>query len=585
MVGWRAPRIGSGSTLRGQITVPDHRPHRGVDSATAYAWDVLDGRITACRYLILAAERHFADLATGAERGLQFDKKWARYAITFFPEYLCHSKGEWAGEELNLSPWQEFAIGSVYGWFRADGTRRFRTAYEEVARKNGKSTTAAGLGLFALVADDEPGAEIYAAATKRDQARIIFSEAQQMTRRSPDLLNVLSVFKYNIAMDSTGSKFEPLSADDRTLDGLNPHLVLVDELHKHRTRAVLDVLDTALGARRNPLLWLITTAGDDNPESVYAAENAYAIQVLEGTVEDDNYFALVYTLDREDRWDDPKVWIKANPNLGISLKLSDLKRQAQKAARSPPALASFKRLRLNLRTSSAVRAIDMAVWAKNTLGPFDPALMHGRRFYGGLDISSKVDLTAWVKLFPPEGEETRWRIVPRFWMPAFTVEEKSDRDRVQYRRWIDEGLIEVTQGNVVDQSEIFDAVVEDCRLGECITCAYDPWNAASLAVSLADQGVPMSEFIQGIRSYTAPTKELEAMLLSEKLDHGGNEVLTWMASSMMAVTDRNENRMPSKKHSVARIDGITSLIMAIGRSMDEDPSAGMEGFMSDPVTL
>jgi phage terminase large subunit-like protein len=585
MVGWRAPRVTSGATLRGPVMVPDQRPSTDVDPVSAYAWDILDGGIVACRYTILAAERHFYDLAQGPGRGLTFSLPWVHYALSFFGDYLRHSKGEWAGQPLVLSPWQQFAIGSVYGWFRAGGTRRFRTAYEEVARKNGKSTTAAGVGLFGLAADNEPGAEIYTAATMRDQARIIFNEAQQMVRRSPDLQATLSVFKFNISQDSSGSKFEPLSADDRTLDGLNPHLILIDELHKHRNRAVLDVLDTAMGARRNPLLWMITTAGDDNPESVYAAENAYAIQVLEGTVVDDSYFGLIYTLDQNDRWDDEAVWIKANPNLNVSVKLDDLQRQAEKAARSPPNLPAFKRLRLNLRTSDANRAIDMAAWAKNSLGPFDPAELHGRRFFAGLDISAKIDLTAWVKLFPPVGEETRWRVVARFWMPADTVEEKSDRDRVQYRRWIDAGLIEATEGNVVDQREILNAVIEDARLHDCASCAYDPWNATTLAVSLAEQGVPMHEFIQGMKSYTAPTKELGVMLLSEKLDHGGNEVLTWMAASMMSLTDRNENLMPSKKHSVGRIDGMSALIMAIGRSMAEDPNAGLDGFLSDPIAL
>jgi phage terminase large subunit-like protein len=221
MVGWRPPRVTSGATLRGPVTVPDRRPSTRLDPVSAYAWDVLDGAFLACRYVILAAERNFYDRAQAPARGLTFSSAWMHYALNFFADYLRHSKGEWAGQPLTLSPWQQFAIGSVYGWFRADGTRRFRTAYEEVARKNGKSTTSAGVGLFGLVADNEAGAEIYTAATMREQARIIFSEAQQMVRRSPDLQATLSVFKFNISQDSSGSKFEPLSADDRTLDGLN----------------------------------------------------------------------------------------------------------------------------------------------------------------------------------------------------------------------------------------------------------------------------------------------------------------------------------------------------------------------------
>ena len=489
--------------------------------------------------------------------------------------FLRHSKGEWGGRPVKLERWQVFNLASVFGWFRADGTRRFRTVYQEIPRKNGKSLTVSGVALFGLIADREPGAEIYAAATRRDQARIIFDEAKRMVRASAELAGAVRTFKGNISVDRTASKFEPLSADERTLDGLNPHFVLLDELHKHKSRAVLDVLDTALGARRQPLLWSITTAGDDDPESVYAQENAYAIQVLEGVIEDDAFFAFITTIDKDDRWDDPKAWAKANPNLGVSVKLDDLKRQADKARNSPPAQIAFKRLRLNVRTAAANRAIDMDVWRRNSQGPFDPADMVGRRCFAGLDLSSKVDISAFVKLFPPIGDEDRWRVTARFWMPADTVAEKSDRDRVQYQRWIDAGWIEPTEGNVIDHNEIMAAVLEDHRTHDFAALAYDPWNATQLAVGLQNEGVPMFEFIQGLRSYTAPTKELDALLTGTRLDHGDNPVLAWMASNLNLVTDRNENRAPTKKASISRIDGMTALIMAIGRSLldvDTTPS-------------
>ena len=567
------PRRRHGSSTKRRGLGPDRRPALTDDPVSAYAWDVLHDKVVACRYVRLACERHFRDIADGARRGLIWRPDWAIYAISFYRRYLRHSQGEWAGQPIRLGLWQQFVHGSAYGWFRKDGTRRFRTVYEEIARKNGKSTSAAGVGLYALVADHEPGAQVYAAATRRDQARIVFDEAKRMVRASPDLAGLVGVFKSNLSIDRTNSKFEPLSADERTLDGLNPHLVLVDELHRHKSRAVLDVLDTAVGARRQPIIWIITTAGDDNPELVYSQENAYAIQVLEGTVKDDSYLAFICTLDKGDAWDDPKVWGKANPNLNVSVKLDDLKRQALKAQHSPSALVAFKRLRLNIRTSDITRAIDMEVWRRNTGGPFDPAMLHGRRFYGALDLSSKIDLSAWVKLFPPVEDDLLWRVVCRFWMPGDTVEEKSNRDRVQYQRWIDDGLVEATAGNIIDHTEIQSAVLEDCRLFEPRSIAYDPWNATQLAVALASEGLPMFEFIQGIRSYTAPTKELEAMLLACKLDHGDNEVLAWMASNLHVQTDKNDNRMPSKKRSTGRIDGIAGLIMSIGRSMvDEGPS-------------
>ena len=528
----------------------------------------------------LACERHFHDIANGQKRGLIWSPRWAAYGIDFFKDYLVHGKGEWARQPVILEPWQKFTVGSVFGWLRKDGFRRFRTVYEEVARKNGKSTKLAGIGIYGLVADQEMGAEVYAAATRKDQARIIFDAAKMMVRSAPELSGEVGIFKLNMSVDNTGSKFEPLSSDDRTLDGLNPHIVLIDELHKHRSRAVLDVLDTALGSRRQPILWIITTAGDDNPESVYSTENDYAIKVLEGTVKDDNYFAYIATLDKDDRWDDPKVWIKANPNLNVSVKMMDLRRQAAKAKNSPPDQMAFKRLRLNVRTSDVTRAIDMDVWNKNTDGQFDPAMLFGRPFFGGLDLSSKTDLSAWVKLFPPRGEERVWWVVPRFWMPGDTVSIKSDRDRVQYQRWIDTGLIESTEGNVIDHNELQAAIMEDCRQYQPLSIAFDPFNATQLTTALYHEGLPVAEFIQGFRSYNTATKELEALLLDYKLDHGGNEVLAWMASNMKVRTDHNENRMPSKKHSIGRIDGMAALIMAIGRSMLDDIGAGLEGFLS-----
>lgn len=427
------------------------------------------------------------------------------------------------------------------------------------------STLLAGVGLDMLVCDGEPGAEIYAAATKKDQARIIFDEAKRMVASSPALSAELARFKSNISVDGTASKFEPLSSDEKTLDGLNPHCVLVDELHKHKTRALLDVLDTALGARRQPLLIIITTAGDDSPESVYAQENDYAIKVLEGTVEDDATFAYIATIDKGDKWDDPAVWEKANPNLGVSVKFDDLERQAKKAAKSPAAQSAFKRLRLNVRTSSAERAIDMEVWAKNGGARIDPADLRGRKCWGGLDLSSKIDISAWVKLFEPDEPGGRLLVVPRFWMPLDTLEARADKDRVPYRQWVDEGYIEVTSGNVIDHDEIERAVLADSEEFALESVAYDPWNATQLAASLLGKGVPMVEFIQGLRSYSEPTKELINLLVDTKLDHGDNPVLKWMASNLKTHRDKNENLMPHKLHSTGRIDGMTGLIMAIGR--------------------
>jgi phage terminase large subunit-like protein len=549
-----------------------------VDEATAYARAVCAKEIVACRLVRLACKRHLTDLKRGAKRGLVWRADVAQHRINFYARFLRHSKGEWARKPIALSGWQRFVIGSVFGWKRADGTRRFRYVYQELPRKNGKSTLLAGVGLDLLTCDGEAGAEIYAAATKRDQARIIFDEAKRMVTTSPDLLRIVSRFKLNLSVDVTNSKFEPLSSDDRTLDGLNPHGVLVDELHRHRTRALLDVMDTALGSRRQPLLWIITTAGDDSPESVYAAENDYATKVLQGVVEDDDVFAFIATIDKGDKWDDPVAWAKANPNLGISVKLDDLHRQARKAAKSPGALSAFKRLRLNVRTASAEAAIDMAVWARNSRGRFDPDKLERTRCWGGLDLSSKIDITAFIKLFEPD-EDGRMRIASRFWMPADTLEERADRDRMPYRRWVEEGWIEVTPGNVIDHAEIKAAVLADTKRFDLQDIAFDPWNATQLSSELTAEGVNMVEFIQGLRSYTAPTKELQALVAARTLDHGNNPVLTVMASNLKVQRDKNLNEMPHKQHSIGRIDGMTALIMAIGRYTASLSSGSQEIFV------
>jgi len=540
------------------------KPPGQLDEATAYARAVAAREIVACRLVRLACKRHLTDLKGGAKRGLKWRPDVAQHRINFYARFLRHSKGEWARKPIALSGWQKFVVGSVFGWKRRDGTRRFRYVYQELPRKNGKSTLLAGVGLDLLTCDGEAGAEIYAAATKRDQARIIFDEAKRMVTTSPDLLRIVSRFKLNLSVDATNSKFEPLSSDDRTLDGLNPHGVLVDELHRHRTRALLDVMDTALGSRRQPLLWIITTAGDDSPESVYASENDYATKVLEGVLEDDDVFAFIATIDKGDRWDDPVAWAKANPNLGISVKRDDLERQARKAGKSPGALNAFKRLRLNVRTASAESAIDMQTWARNSRGRFDPDKLERTRCWGGLDLSSKIDITAFVKLFEPD-EAGIMRVAARFWMPSDTLEERADRDRMPYRRWVDEGWIEVTQGNVIDHGEIKAAVLSDSQHFDLQDIAFDPWNATQLSSELTSEGVNMVEFIQGLRSYTAPTKELQALLAGRKLDHGNNPVLTVMASNLKVQRDKNFNEMPHKQHSIGRIDGMCALIMAIGR--------------------
>jgi phage terminase large subunit-like protein len=283
------------------------------DPVTAYACAVSEDKVPANRLVRLACKRHLEDLASGRGRGLRVDPAAARHAIEFFG-FLRHSKGEWAGQTFELAPWQGFIVGALFGWRREDGLRRFRTAYCAVPRKNGKSSTAAGIGLYLLVADGEQGAEVYSAATSRDQARIVFDEARRMVASSPALNRRVETLINNLHVAATNSRFMPLSSDSSTMDGLNVHGAIIDELHAHKTRNVVDVLDTATGARRQPLLFEITTAGYDR-HSICFEHHDYSIKVLEGIVHDDASFAFIAGADDGDDWTDPEVWQKANPNL------------------------------------------------------------------------------------------------------------------------------------------------------------------------------------------------------------------------------------------------------------------------------
>jgi phage terminase large subunit-like protein len=533
------------------------------DPVTAYARDVVAGRRIAGKLVRKACQRHLGDLANGPARGLRWDPNAARYGIAFFG-FLRHTKGEAAGKRIRLEPWEDFVIGSVYGWKRADGLRRFRTAYLEIPKKNGKSLLCSGVSLYGLLADNEPGAEVYATAKKKDQARIVFGEARKMVLASPELRRKVSVFKLNLSVDHTGSKFEPLSSDEKSADGLNPSVVIVDELHRQKSAALRNLMDSGTISRRQPLIWIITTAGDTDPTSAYAIENDYATKVIEGTVADDSYFAMIATIDDPEKWDEPGEWAKANLNLGVSVKLDDLARLAAAAKVSPTKKSDFLRYHLNVRTADATKAIDMDVWAANAGEPIDLAALKGRRCFLALDLSGSQDITATVKLFPPVADAERWILVPRFWTPEDTLDKRAERDRAPYRMWKEQGWLETCPGNIIDHDPVKASILEDRDAYQIEAMPYDPWMATQLAIALIEEGVPAVEFIQGLRSYALPTKTFLDYLADKRFRHGGNPVLTWMASNLMVTKDKNENMMPHKAKSTGRIDGMSCAIMALG---------------------
>lgn len=538
--------------------------------ATLYAEAVIAGDVAAGRLVRLACERHLRDMEHGHERGLYFDDRLAERSIKFF-SLLKHHKGEWANHPMHLEPWQQFIIGSLFGWQNQDGTRRYRTAYNEMGRKNGKSTLAAGLGLFLAFFDGEPGAEVYAAATKRDQAMIVWLEAKQTVLKDANLKRGISPLARNLHSVATGSKFEPLGADRDGMDGLNIHGAIIDELHAHKQRLMWDVLRTATGSRRQPLIFVITTAGFDR-NSICWQQHDYGTKVLEGIIEDDAYFAYIATIDEGDDWDDETVWEKANPNLGVSVKLDTLQSECREAQQMPGQQNAFRRLRLCQWTEQADRWMGMDAW-DDCAGTVAADELAGRDCYAGLDLSSTTDLTSLCLYFPSLDLSIEANKALSFnWVPEDNLAHRAQKDRVPYALWADQGYITATEGNVVDYDVIRVTLNELNTKYHIREIAIDRWNSTQLQTQLMGDGFTVVPFGQGFASMSAPTKELERLVLSQELAHGANPVLRWAASNVAVQMDAAANIKPAKDKSMERIDPITALVMAIGRAMVQTDS-------------
>ncbi|WP_051275777.1 terminase TerL endonuclease subunit [Desulfovirgula thermocuniculi] len=404
--------------------------------------------------------------------------------------------------------------------------------------------------------------------TKRDQAKIVWDEAANMVKRSPALAKRVKVLsgKANMHITETRSKFEPLGADADTLDGLNVHGAIVDELHAHKTRAVWDVLETATGARRQPLMFAITTAGTDQNSICYELHE-YAAGILKGTVQDDTFFAYIATIDEGDDWADPKAWAKANPNLGVSVKLDDLERKCEKAKKLPAAQNTFLRLHLNVWTQQVNRWIDLALWDEQA-GIVVEEELRGRICYGGLDLSSVQDITAWVLVFPHEDDPETVDVLCRFWVPEARLHDDHNRYRDQYRAWARQGYLKVIPGNVIDYSFIKAQVLKDAQTFRLVDLNIDRlFQSHQLAVELMEEGLTVVGMGQGFTSMAAPMKEFGRRLLARKIRHGGNPVLRWMADNVAVKQDAAGNLKPDKASSQGKIDGIVALVMALDRAM------------------
>ncbi len=544
--------------------------------ANRYARQVVKGKIPAGKWTKLACQRQIDDLKRwrGKAAPYRFDRAAGNH-ICAFAECLPHIKGEWAkrGESIKLEDWQCFFLTTVFGWKRRDGLRRFRTAYLEVARKNAKSTIGAVIGLYMEVADGEIGAEVYSAATTRDQAKIIFETAREMARREPEIRSAygLEVNAHNLHVVETGSKFEALSAEANSLDGLNVHCALVDELHAHKRRVVYDVLETAMGSRSQPLLVSVTTSGSDRAGICYE-QRAYVIKLLERTTEDETYFGVIYTIDADDDWTDEAVWRKANPNLGVSVYVDDMRRLCAKAQTMASATNAFLTKRLDVWVNAATAWMDMRAWEACGDTSLNLEQFEGRRCFIGIDLASKIDIAAVSLLFP--GDEGRYTLFGRYYLPEEAVE--SGRNS-QYAGWVRGEKLIATEGAVNDlraTGPIGRDVVEFCSRFDVRAIAYDPWQMTQLEQDFTELGLPVVELRPNVANFSEPMKELEALVVSDKLRHDGGPVLTWMISNIVAKLDAKDNIYPRKDFVDNKIDGGVSAIMALGmaqRHQDSGP--------------
>ncbi len=555
-------------------------PRTGV---TQYAQDVMDGRILAGRLVRLAAERHLRDLDTGQERGLWFDDVAAEKAISFF-ELLRLAEGEFADKPFVLQPWQEFIVGSLFGWKGTDGHRRFRTAYIEMGKGNGKTPLAAAIGLYGLVGDDEPGAEIYPAAVTRDQANILFTDAKKMVAASPALSARIENLVRNLSYRD--SFMRPVSSQARSLDGKRVHMALIDEVHEHPSALVVDKMRAGTKGRRQALILEITNAGYDR-NSVCWHHHEYSRQVVEQPDLNDTWFAYVCGLDEGDDWADEAVWLKANPNLGVSVTLKYLREQVAEAKGMPSKQNIVRRLNFCEWTEQSTRWLDMDIWDLGAES-FDQDELRGRMCYGGLDLAKSRDLSALILLFPPQAEGERWKVLCRFWVPEEDITRRSLKDGVPYEVWRDEGFIEATPGNSTDRRFINAAIVETMGRYDVREIAFDRVFFEGYSEELADEGVPMVPFGQGFLSMAGPTAELDRMLLAKEIQHGANPVLRWMASNVVVQQDAAGNMKPDKARSSEKIDGIVALVMCLGRAMvqkDAGPSVYDEDRPDGLLTL
>lgn len=503
-------------------------------------------------------------------KGCYFDLEEGEAVVEFLETFCKQSKAEWAGRPLRLLDWQKDFILRLYGWKRPDGTRRFRKAYLEVPKKNGKSTLVSGLSLYHLIADGEGAPECYLNACDREQAGIVFDEAKRMIEASPDLKGILRIVesKSRILFEAENGVLKAQSKETASKDGLNSSLVIFDELHRQPSPDMWRVYRYSGASRRQPLILSITTAGHDRTSVCYG-EHEYTEKVNAGQVQDIGHLGVIYGADQADDFSDPAVWRKANPSLGATIREEDFAEAYAEAVDKPSEFNEWLRLRLNVWTNAAERFLRRDKWDACGLARVDPADLVGRKCYGGLDLSTTTDMTAAVFLF--RGDEGGFDAVAKFWLPEDNLDELEKRSRAPYRMWADKGFLRLTPGNVVDYDLVYEELVAFFKAHELVRLLADRWNATQFCTRLVGAGFTVEFLGQGFADLTEPTKELERMVLAGELRHGNNPVLNWHVDNAMAVRGDNESVKLSKAKSTGKIDGAAALVNSIkGTLSDRD---------------
>ena len=561
------------------------------DAATQYAREVVSGKRIAGPHVRGQCARHLRDIEDGHKRGLVWNVEESEKAQGFYADVLKLNGGDFEGKPFELLPWQKFVVGSLFGWHGVDGYRRFRVAYVETAKGSGKSPLAAGIGMKGLVADNEPRAEVYSAATKKDQAMILFRDAVAMVDQSPELSKRLTKSGtgercWNLAYMAKGAFFRPISSDDGQ-SGPRPHIGLIDELHEHKTNTVVEMMRAGTKSRRQALIFMITNAGHSRMGPCWSYHE-YGAKVASGEVEDDAFFPFVCGLDElDDPFSDESCWPKANPSLQDAdlPGMKYIREQVVESKGMPSKEAIVRRLNFCQWTDAESPWISGEVW-RGAQREFDWQDLRGRRAVAGLDLSSTTDLTALVFLVEPETDGEPWHIVPFCWLPEVELERKAETDRVPYTRWKAEGLLETTPGRAISKRYVLQRLSGLCDFFDVLMVGYDRWRIEDLK-SLADsEGITLPEMKavgQGYRDFSPALETFERMLLNGEIAHNGHKVMDWCMRNAVTEQDAAENRKLSKDKATGRIDLAVAAVMAAGLIEQQGEAVDMDGFLNNPV--